>query len=75
MKVLAKFAANKFGFYGGKRRYDKDEFVLESAAHFSDRWMERCEPGEKTGTGRKAGKSGGGLFLKPETLCEGEGAE
>lgn len=39
MRVKAKFPANKFGFYGGKRRYNGDEFVLASDAHFSEKWM------------------------------------
>lgn len=49
MKVKAKFAHGKFGFYGGERRYDGDEFELEDKKHFSEKWMieVKAKPGRK----------------------------
>lgn len=52
MRVRAKFADNKFGFYGSARRYDGDEFELDDPKHFSDKWMEKVE-GEHEGRGRR----------------------
>jgi hypothetical protein len=43
MRVRAKFAADKFGFYGTKRRYDGDEFELDDPKHFSSKWMEKLD--------------------------------
>ena len=39
MKVRAKFPENKFGYYGGLRRYDNNEFTLSNPEHFSEKWM------------------------------------
>lgn len=48
IKVRAKFAAGKFGFYGDRRRYDGDEFMIEKKA-FSPSWMEKLEERKKPG--------------------------
>ena len=43
MKVKAKFAQpNKFGFYGGERRYNGDEFDVDPK-FFSEKWMVKLE--------------------------------
>lgn len=52
MKVKAKFPHNKFGFYGGKRRYDGDEFDCDPKA-FSESWMVKLED-DKPKRGRKS---------------------
>jgi hypothetical protein len=52
MRVRAKFADNKFGFYGSKRRYDGEEFDLDDPKHFSEKWMEKVEE-ESRGRRRK----------------------
>jgi hypothetical protein len=39
MKVKAKLPHDKFGFYGGVRRYNGDQFALTDAKHFSEKWM------------------------------------
>jgi hypothetical protein len=52
MKVKAKFVNGKFGFYGGMRRRNGDEFVLTDPSHFSKLWMESLEE-EKPRRGRK----------------------
>lgn len=38
MKVKAVFSHGKYGFYGSLRRYDGDEFDIDSK-HFSKVWM------------------------------------
>ena len=57
MKVKAKFANGKFGFYGGVRRRDGDVFELSSPKHFSELWMVKVDekrrgrkPSEDTNT-------------------------
>ena len=43
MKVKAKFAQpNKFGFYGGERRYNGDEFDVDPN-FFSKKWRVKLE--------------------------------
>ncbi len=65
MKVKAKFAAGKFGFYGGLRRYDGDVFEIEDDKHFSAKWMVKVE--EKQRRGRSPASEA--------TETNGEGAE
>lgn len=67
IKVRAKFADNKYGFYGGRRRYDGDTFVIDKEGDFSDRWMELAEEEEV----RKPLKRG----PKPRYSEIGEGGE
>ena len=43
MLVRAKLKQGQYGFYGDKRRYDGDEFMLTDAKHFSKSWMEEVE--------------------------------
>lgn len=43
MKVKAKFANGKFGFYGGVRRRDGDVFELTNQKHFSELWMVKVD--------------------------------
>ena len=47
MEVKAKGDRNKVvGFYGTKRRYAGETFVLEKDEHFSEKWMEKVvKPG------------------------------
>lgn len=47
MKVKAKFTVGKFGFYGGIRRYDGDEFELSDPKHFSEKWMVKLEDSKR----------------------------
>lgn len=47
MRVKAKFSNNKFGFYGGIRRYDGDEFELSDPKHFSEKWMVKLEDSKR----------------------------
>lgn len=61
MKVKAKFANGKFGFYGGMRRRDGDVFNLEDPKHFDASWMEKAET-----RGRKP---------RDEEVAETEGGE
>lgn len=65
MKVKATFADGKFGFYGGVRVRDGDEFVLDDPSHFSELWMIKLE--EKPRRGRPPSRE--------NTETEGEGAE
>lgn len=50
MRVKAKFQNGKFGFYGGQRRRNGDEFDIEPD-HFSEKWMVNLED-EKPKRGR-----------------------
>ena len=43
MRVKAKFKHNKFGFYGGVRRYNGDVFDLVDPKDFSEKWMVKLE--------------------------------
>lgn len=43
MRVKAKFPNGGFGFYGGVRRRDGAEFVLEKPEHFSEKWMVKLD--------------------------------
>lgn len=52
MRVRAKFANGKFGFYGERRRRDGDVFTLEDPSHFSKVWMEKLDD-DKPKRGRK----------------------
>lgn len=46
MKVKAKFTTpNKFGFYGGRRRYNGDVFEVEEK-DFSKNWMVNLDAAE-----------------------------
>jgi hypothetical protein len=47
MKVKAKFTVGKFGFYGGIRRYDGDEFELSDPKHFSEKWMVKLDDSKR----------------------------
>ena len=68
MKVKAKFANGKFGFYGGKRRRDGDVFELDSPTHFSERWMVKLDDDKP----RRGRKPAGSVVAESEDL---EGAE
>jgi len=52
MRVKAKFAQGKFGFYGQRRRFDGDVFNLDDPNHFSVKWMEKLDD-DKPKRGRK----------------------
>ena len=44
MKVKAVIPPGlKHGFYGGKRRYDNQEFSLTDPEDFSEKWMVKLE--------------------------------
>jgi len=43
MRVKAKFKHRKFGYYGGDRRYNGDEFVLAKPEDFSETWMVKLD--------------------------------
>ncbi len=49
MKVKATFSGNKFGFYGGRRIYDGQEFTLADPKSFSEKWMVKLEERQKPG--------------------------
>lgn len=55
MRVRAKFANGRFGFYGDCRRRDGDEFYLTDPSHFSAKWMIKLEDDkeEKPRRGRR----------------------
>jgi hypothetical protein len=61
MKVKAKFQNGKFGFYGGVRRKDGDEFEITDPKHFSEKWMEKVDEVKRA--------------RKPKTEVSDEGAE
>lgn len=65
MKVKAKFADGKFGFYGGIRVRNGDVFHLQNPKHFSERWMVKVD--EKPRRGRPPSE-------ETETMMD-EGAE
>lgn len=48
MKVQAKFANGKFGFYGDRRRRDGDIFEIDPK-HFSEKWMVKIEDEKRRG--------------------------
>lgn len=58
MKVKAVLGEGKFGFYGGKRRYNGDVFEIADPKHFSKKWMESQEP-ENPKTGNEQTARGG----------------
>ena len=43
MKVKAKFADGKFGFYGGRRIRGGDVLEIADESHFSEKWMVKME--------------------------------
>lgn len=65
MKVKARFADGKFGFYGGVRVRDGDVFTIANPKHFSERWMVKVE--DKPRRGRNPANE--------EAETDGEGAE
>ena len=61
MRVKAKFKHRKFGYYGGERRYNGDEFVLAKPEDFSKVWMVKLDEDKPKRTRKSAEDEVGGV--------------